>query len=76
MSELFNVAFQNSTLDPEVKSSISAIASRITYGDDGKVIEELKNANEKLTGEIEGLKHELEGEPVVVEEPTITRTRR
>ena len=41
LSEMYELAFQNSNLDPEVKNNLATIANRVKYGSDAEVIKEL-----------------------------------
>lgn len=76
-SEMFNLAFQNSNLTPEVKDNLTSLVNKIKYGTEEDLVKELESANAQLLEQIESLKQQLETPTtVVVKEDVKKRTRR
>lgn len=59
LSDMFNVAFQNSNLDPDIKNNLVSLANKIKYGSEEDFVKELEANNEKLKQQIEELTHKL-----------------
>ena len=76
-SEIINLAFQNSNLDPEIKSNLASLTNKSLYGTEDNLISLLEEDNKKLKEEIDVLKGQLSATvPAVVEVSTETRTRK
>ena len=77
LSDMFATAFNNSTLDPDVKEKLEILKNKITYGSEEELVKELESANVKLKEEIEHLKSELSEKAItVVENEANKRIRR
>lgn len=77
LSEMFNLAFQNSNLTPEIKDNLKALENKIKYGTEEDLVKELEAQKAQLEEQITALKAELDTKVVaVVEEKTAKRTRR
>lgn len=75
-SEIINLAFQNSNLDPEIKSNLASLTNKSLYGTEDNLIATLEADNKKLTEEVVLLKEKLSAAtPKVVEEVVDTRKR-
>ena len=59
LSDMINVAFQNSNLDPDIKSNLSALANKIKYGSEEEFVKELEASNKELKEQVEELTHKL-----------------
>lgn len=59
LSDMINVAFQNSNLDPDIKSNLSALANKIKYGSEEEFVKELEASNKALKEQVEELTHKL-----------------
>ena len=74
-----NLAYQNSTLDPEIKSNLSAINNKCLYGSEDNLIAVLTNDKEKLAEQVRQLEEKLaEAQPkvTVIKEEVKKRVRR
>ena len=77
LSEMFNLAFQNSNLTPEIKDNLKALENKIKYGTEEDLVKELEAQKAQLEAQLEALKAELDNKVIaVVEEKTTKRTRR
>lgn len=77
MADMFNVAFQNSNLDPEIKSNLASLINKIKYGTEEDLVKELEDSNAKLKEQIESLTQQLQTTVTqTVETETKTRIRR
>lgn len=59
LSDMVNVAFQNSNLDPEIKNNLASIANKIKYGSEEDLVKELETNNEQLKQQVEELTRKL-----------------
>lgn len=68
-TEMFDLAFQNSNLTPEIKDNLTALSNKIKYGTEEDLVKELEAEKAKLKEELDAVKSQLETKvPVVVEE--------
>lgn len=74
LAEMFNLVFQNSTLDEETKTSLTLLKNKLMSGADD-VIKQLTVENTQLTEQIAALTQQIKQASTVVE-TTETRTRR
>lgn len=74
LADMFDVAFQNSNLDPEIKANLSALINKIKYGSEEDLVKQLEETNTKLKGEVEALKEQI-AQTVTAEVETETRKR-
>ena len=76
-SEMFNLAFQNSNLNPEIKDNLTSLSNKIKYGTEEDLVKELEAEKAQLKKQVENLKIQLETKSTtVVQEETKKRTRR
>lgn len=59
LSDMINVAFQNSNLDPDIKSNLAALANKIKYGSEEELVKELEASNKALKEQVQELTHKL-----------------
>ena len=64
LSDMINVAFQNSNLDPEIKNNLAALANKIKYGSEDELIKELESNNKVLKEQLEELTNKLKSNVV------------
>ena len=77
LAEMFDVAFQNSSLDPEIKSNLAALINKIKYGTEEDLVKELEASNTQLKEQVETLTQQLKTTAVqTVEQEVKTRIRR
>lgn len=77
LTEMFNLAFQNSNLTPEIKENLKSLVNKIKYGTEEDLVKELELQKAQLEEQLEVLKKELENKiTTVVEEKTTKRIRR
>lgn len=74
LADMFDVAFQNSNLDPEIKANLSALINKIKYGSEEDLVKQLEETNTKLKEEVEALKEQM-AQTVTAEVETETRKR-
>jgi arginine utilization protein RocB len=74
LAEMFNLVFQNSTLDEETKASLTLLKNKLMSGADD-VIKTLTDENAKLVEQNQALLQQLK-QASTVTEITETRTRR
>ena len=68
LCEMNNLAYQNSTLDPEIKSNLSAINNKCLYGSEDNLISVLEEEKSKLVEKVAVLEEKLAAaQPKVVE---------
>ena len=68
-TEMFDLAFQNSNLTPEIKENLTSLSNKIKYGTEEDLVKELEAEKAKLKEELEAVKSQLETKvPVLVEE--------
>lgn len=76
-SEMFNLAFQNSNLTPDIKDNLTSLVNKIKYGTEEDLVKQLELEKAKLQEEIDALKSKAESTVgVVIQEETKKRTRR
>ena len=76
-SEMFNLAFQNSNLTPDIKDNLTSLVNKIKYGTEEDLVKQLEIEKAKLQEEIDALKSKAESAVgAVVQEETRKRTRR
>lgn len=79
LCEMNNLAYQNSTLDPEIKSNLSAINNKCLYGTEDNLISVLTTEKEQLAEQVKQLEEKLaEAQPkvTVIKEEVKKRVRR
>lgn len=75
-TEMFNLAFQNSNLTPEIKENLTSLTNKIKYGTEEDLVKELEAEKAKLKEELDAVKAQLETKATVVIEELKKRTRR
>lgn len=76
-TEMFNLAFQNSNLKPEIKDNLVSLSNKIKYGTEEDLVKELEAEKAALQEKVTSLESQLENKVVAVVEEKITkRTRR
>lgn len=76
-TEMFNLAFQNSNLKPDIKENLTSLSNKIKYGTEEDLVKELEAEKAVLQEKISSLEAELKNKVVAVAEEKITkRTRR
>lgn len=76
LGEMFDLVFQNSTLKPEVKESLTILKNKLLYGTEDDVVNTLTTENARLNELVESLMQQINSTSSVVVENTDTRTRR
>lgn len=77
LAEMFNQAFQNSTIDPEIKEAIAACLNKIKYGSEEDLIKELENSKLLLEEQVHALMAQLDAKKQeVATQETKVRVRR
>lgn len=78
LSEMFNLAFQNSALDPEIKNNLESINNKIKYGTENTLVKELEKNNDILKEQINDLYQKVSEHNIVrpVDHKEVKRTRR
>lgn len=77
LADMIDVAFQNSSLDPEIKENLTSLINKIKYGTEEDLVKELEANNAVLKEQVELLTAELtKSATTMVETETKTRTRR
>lgn len=77
LSDMINVAFQNSNLTPEIKDNLASITNKIKYGTEDNLVKELETENKQLQEKVSVLTQELEHNVVAATpEENKKRTRR
>ena len=74
LADMFNVAFQNSNLDPEIKANLASLINKIKYGSEEDLVKELEDKNNQLKEEVEALQQQI-AQTVTVNTETETRKR-
>ena len=76
-TEMFNLAFQNSNLTPEIKDALTSLNNKIKFGTEEDLVKELETQNATLQAQVESLQLQL-STPIetIVQEETKRRTRR
>lgn len=75
LADMFNAAFQNSSLDPEIKNNLSALVNKIKYGTEEDLVQELENQKVLLQEQINTLTEQLKNATVVQEVTTEEKKR-
>lgn len=76
-SEMFNLAFQNSNLTPDIKDNLTSLVNKIKYGTEEDLVKQLELEKVKLQEEIDALKSKAESAVgAVIQEETKKRIRR
>lgn len=76
-SEMFNLAFQNSNLTPDIKDNLTSLVNKIKYGTEEDLVKQLELEKAKLQEEIDALKSKAESVVgAVIQEETKKRIRR
>lgn len=65
LGSMLNLAYQNSNLDPEVKSNIESIVNKLRYGTEEDLIAQLEENNKTLLEQIENLKTQIAEKTIV-----------
>ena len=74
LAQMINIIFENSTLPSEVKAQLNAIKTKLEYGVNTNVVDDLASEIVKLKEENDVLKNEIETTKNVVKtEPTTTK---
>lgn len=77
MADMFNVAFQNTALDPEIKANISSLLNKCKYGSEDDLIKELEESNARLSEQVAELTAKATTDVTeIVTEEIRKRTRR
>ena len=75
LADMVDVAFQNSDLDPEIKSNLSSLVNKIKYGTEEDLVKELEASNAKLKEQIETLTNALAESAKQSVEAAVTETK-
>ena len=75
-TEMFDLAFQNSNLTPEIKENLTSLTNKIKYGTEEDLVKELEAEKAKLKEELDAVKSQLETKATVVIEEVKKRIRR
>lgn len=75
LGQMLGIIFENSTLSPEVKAQLSAIRTKMEYGVDTSILENLNSENLKLKEALAVMtnKEQEKEQPVVVTESKETK---
>ena len=76
LGQMFNEAFQNSTIDPEIKSNITACMNKIMYGTQEDLIKQLEETKLKIEEQVKTLTDQLSAKTAEVISQEKTRIRR
>jgi hypothetical protein len=76
LGEMFNQAFQNSSIDPEIKSAIENCLNKIKFGTQEDLVKQLEDAKASLQEQVESLKEQLAAKKTELVENVKTRIRR
>lgn len=81
LADMINVAFQNSSLDPEIKDNLSSLINKLKYGTEEDLVKELEAQKAALLEQINSLKEELSSKnssvaQVTTTQETVKRVRR
>lgn len=75
LSEMFQLAFKNSELNPEIKNQLETILNKIKYGTTENVVQVLEDEKLKLQQQIEELKSKLNTTSTLSQAPAETKVR-
>lgn len=78
LADMFDVAFQNSNLDPEIKANLASLINKIKYGSEEDLVKKLEETNAQLKEQVEALQEQIAQAvtTTTVETETRKRTRR
>lgn len=77
LAEMFDLAFQNSNIDPEIKNNLASLTNKIKYGSEDELIKVLEDMNNVLLEKNETLTQQLMNTiPAIDTTQQQTRTRR
>lgn len=78
LADMFDVAFQNSNLDPEIKANLASLINKIKYGSEEDLVKQLEETNAQLKEQVEALQEQIAQTvtTTTVETETRKRTRR
>lgn len=78
LADMFDVAFQNSNLDPEIKANLASLINKIKYGSEEDLVKKLEETNAQLKEQVEALQEQIAQTvtTTTVETETRKRTRR
>lgn len=78
LADMFDVAFQNSNLDPEIKANLASLINKIKYGSEEDLVKQLEETNAQLKEQVEALLEQIAQTvtTTTVETETRKRTRR
>ena len=77
LADMFDVAFQNSNLDPEIKANLASLINKIKYGSEEDLVKQLEETNAQLKEQVEALQEQVaQTVTTAVETETRKRTRR
>lgn len=75
LADMVDVAFQNSDLDPEIKSNLSSLVNKIKYGTEEDLVKALEASNAQLKEQIETLTNTLAESAKQSVEAAVTETK-
>ena len=75
LGEMFDLVFQNSTLNQETKDSLTVLKNKMVFGVEDNIIKTLTEEKEKLEEKIAALEQVI-AEATTIKEVKETRTRR
>lgn len=77
LGQMFNEAFQNSTIDPQIKENISSCMNKIMYGTQEDLIKQLEETKSQLQEQVDVLTQQLAVKKAeTLSQETKTRIRR
>ena len=78
LADMFDVAFQNSNIDPEIKANLASLINKIKYGSEEDLVKQLEETNAQLKEQVEALQEQIAQTvtTTTVETETRKRTRR
>lgn len=75
LSEMFQLAFKNSELNPEIKTQLETILNKIKYGTSDNVVKILEDEKLKLQQQVEELSSKLTSSTTITTAPAETKVR-
>ena len=75
-TEMFNLAFQNSNLTPEIKENLTSLTNKIKYGTEEDLVKKLEAEKHQLEEQLASIKSQADNKVAVVQEEIKKRTRR
>lgn len=73
LAEMFDLVFQNSTIDENTKNSLTILKNKLLFGVDENLVLQLTEEKEALTQQVDALTKKLEETVTVVTQETRTR---